>query len=67
MLAFDPFVTPYHAHRSRDPKLRHGGLQRTPAVPEAVKLAVGLLEEEFMLRETASDAFPHWHTVLTSI
>jgi hypothetical protein len=27
--------------------------------PEAVKIAVGLLEDEFDLRQTASESFPH--------
>lgn len=61
MRTFDPLLNSVNS-LPEPPSTEHPAKRRRteayPTAPEAVKLAVGLLEQEFKLRETASEAFP---------
>jgi Domain of unknown function (DUF6570) len=58
MPSFDPFVNYLAAPPSTELPNKRRRTVAYPTAPEAAKLAVGLLEEEFELRVTASEAFP---------
>jgi hypothetical protein len=57
MPAFDPFVNSLAAPPSTELPSKRRRTVAYPTALEAAKLAVGLLEEEFELRVTASEAF----------
>ena len=58
MPSFDPLVNYLAATPSTELPNKRRRTVAYPTAPEAAKLAVGLLEEEFELRVTASEAFP---------
>jgi hypothetical protein len=58
MPSFDQFVNSLAAPPSTELPSKRRRTVAYPTAPEAAKLAVGLLDEEFELRVTASETFP---------
>jgi hypothetical protein len=58
MPAFDPLLNSIPEQQSIKLPAKRRRTAEYPAVSKAVKFAIGFLEQEFELRETASKAFP---------